>query len=139
MGMYTEIRVSCTVRADGDALEALKLMFAWDDAAAMDRWYEQHGGCDVAARLASHPLFRCERWLAIGHGMSAYFDTDPKSSMVQLENGTWRIESVSNLKNYDDEIEKFFDWLRPMVVGEPGQVIGSSQYEEADEPTEVRL
>lgn len=44
----------------------------------------------------------------------------------------------SSLKNYDGEIEAFFDWVTPHVVnsGAPGRVfIGYSLSEDATEPT----
>jgi quinol monooxygenase YgiN len=42
----------------------------------------------------------------------------------------------ANLKNYDDEIDKFFDWVAPHVrdSGAEKTFLGYSQYEENDEP-----
>lgn len=135
MGMYTEIKVDCIVRpVDQVSLDALRIMFDWPGD------LDVHAG-DVPAGdiLPDAPLFRCARWHSIGRCGSAYFDAEPSSKMEDLGDGTWRITSISNLKNYDDEIGKFFDWLRPMVVGTAGQVIGHQWYEQERHPTEVRL
>jgi hypothetical protein len=132
MGMYTEIKVECDVRADGNALTALRIMF--------DPTYNPSDTVKSSVAFNLHNrFFTCPRWTQIGNMSSAYFDTPCKSSIVAADDGVWRIRSVSNLKNYDGEIDKFFDWLRPLVVGEPGQVIGHQQYETEDEPTLVRL
>ena len=47
--------------------------------------------------------------------------------------------SRSDLKNYDREIELFFDWLRPLTCALPGDCIGWQWYEEHDEPTLVKM
>lgn len=44
-----------------------------------------------------------------------------------------------HLKNYDDEIDKFFDWLNPYIEGIPGQCIGYKWHEYDDAPTLVYL
>lgn len=136
MGMYTEIKVECDVRADGDALTALQIMFAGLDSREINIG-------DLVHRLGAR-LFHCDRWSCIGNMSSAYFTTSKRaeSSLEPVSEGVWRIRSISNLKNYDDEITHFFNWLRPMVVGEPGQVIGHRWYEEEQDdapPTLVTL
>lgn len=131
MGMYTEIRVECDVRADGDALTVLRILFDGADEESVD--------LKAIAFNLHHKLFMCDRWAQIGRMGSAYFDTEPSSSLTSLGDGAWRIKSISNIKNYDNEITLFFDWLRPMIIGNKGDVIGHSQYESDDEPTIVRL
>jgi transposase InsO family protein len=39
------------------------------------------------------------------------------------------------LKNYDNEIKHFIDWLTPYIDQEDGECIGWSWYEEDDKPT----
>jgi hypothetical protein len=139
MGMYTEIKVECDVRADGDVLTALQIMFGDLDDSAVDLG-------DLGHRIGAR-LFHCDRWTMIGRCGSAYFDAEPSSSLERVANtagmsgddDVWRIRSISNLKNYDGEIGHFFAWLRPMVVGKSGQVIGHEWYEEDEEPTPVVL
>lgn len=51
----------------------------------------------------------------------------------------WSLVSYSSFKNYDGEVEAFFDWLKPFVDDEPGTLIGYHRYEEYEEPTLVYL
>ena len=44
-----------------------------------------------------------------------------------------------NIKNYNNEIEEFFEWLMPYIDGEEGDFIGYSRYEETKELTLVYL
>ena len=51
----------------------------------------------------------------------------------------WSLLGKGDLKNYEDEIKHFFDWIKPWVDGWPGDFIGYHRYEEAQEPTLVFL
>ena len=44
-----------------------------------------------------------------------------------------------DLKNYENEIEFFFDWLMPWIDGCPGDFVGYHRYEEDQVPTLVFL
>ena len=51
----------------------------------------------------------------------------------------WSLLGKGDLKNYEDEIEHFFNWIMPWVEGWPGDFIGYHRYEEAQKPTLVFL
>jgi hypothetical protein len=51
----------------------------------------------------------------------------------------WSLLGKGDLKNYEDEIEHFFNWITPWVEGWPGDFIGYHRYEEAQKPTLVFL
>ncbi len=123
MGMYTEcfVRVEIEENTPPDVIEILRWMFDQDS-----------GPCPES--LPDHPFFACDRWAAIGHSGSFYHQPRPTSSMW-LDQGKWYICSRSDLKNYDDEISKFFDWLQPYAEATPGDFIGYSLYEEDQTPT----
>lgn len=80
--------------------------------------------------IPDHPFFRCTRWDAIGSGWSFYH---APFSLSKMEKGY--IFSRSDIKNYDDEIRHFLDWLRPYIAPVVGRCIGWTWYEEADQPT----
>jgi hypothetical protein len=123
MGMYTEIYISCKIAEDipSDALDVLKHLF---------------GGEKEPDQIPNHPLFKKDRWSMIGRCASFYFVPDATSKMWREEmNGAYYITSRSDLKNYDGEIEAFFDWVMPYVDENEGQFIGYSRYEETDLPT----
>lgn len=51
----------------------------------------------------------------------------------------WSLLGKGDIKNYDGEIKKFFEWIIPYVDGYPGEFIGYSRYEEELKPTLVFL
>lgn len=83
-----------------------------------------------------HPLFSKPRVQNLFRGWSAYF---PGANHFEAEIETYGpsiaryISFRANLKNYDGEIEAFFDWVRPHVMSEG--FIGYSLYEEDRVPT----
>lgn len=118
MGMYTEV----FFRAEVDK-EAYFIM--------------REASVGVTFERQPHPLFTKPRFSQLFRGGSAYF---PAANHFKSEADPWAshppIRSVSfraNLKNYDGEIQAFFDWVRPHCVTEG--FIGYSLYEEADMPT----
>jgi hypothetical protein len=51
----------------------------------------------------------------------------------------WSLLGKGDIKNYEGEIEKFFEWIIPYVDGYPGDFIGYSRYEEDLKPTLIYL
>jgi hypothetical protein len=43
------------------------------------------------------------------------------------------------LKNYNNEIDKFIDWLKPYLKNEKGTIIGWKWYEEDMSPTVIEM
>lgn len=124
MGMYTEILVRAELPADTDrvVLGALEAMI---------------GREDVPTVLPDHPLFSCHRWSSLGTCTSAYH---PVISSSYLTASPWGADRLAlfmhaSLKNYDNEIELFFDWIDPYLANDPGDFIGYSLYEEDETPT----
>ena len=70
--------------------------------------------CYYGIALPEHPLFKCERWPSI-FSRSGFLNEAP--SFIRLPSGYYRITLRSVLKNYDDEIEKFVDWISPFIAG----------------------
>lgn len=121
MGMYTEIsfRANLIEKVPEQVTDVLKIIV--------------YGGDDLPKEgLPGHELFRCERWKALGHHGSYYFPNAGRSE-VYLPQYRWETVTVAlhgNLKNYDQEIEKFFDWIDPYVAEPEGTFLGYSLYEE---------
>ena len=113
MGMYTEIHVSGIVKAGTKAAEVIVFLF---------------GSSGKPTRLPDHPFFKCSRWDSIGASASCYLSP---IALKGVSNSPVyddiRFHSVSNLKNYDNEIEKFFSWLRSEKISH----YGHSRYEES--------
>jgi len=120
MGMYTELVISTRVKDDPGAIEILKFMT---------------GRGELPPTLPEHPLFTTARWKFMLTCSSYYF---VPRSMTRFEfddiGKYWCFISRSDFKNYDDEVAKFVDWLRPYLP-DRDEMIGYYRYEEADEPT----
>lgn len=116
MGMYTELILKTEVKPDipDEAEQVLQLLF--NDGPG-------------PTTLPDHPFFKSERWQMIG-ACSSYYHI-PWSTSRYAEG---YIFSRSDLKNYDSEISKFLDWVRPYLDTLPGDCIGWSWYEEDLKP-----
>jgi hypothetical protein len=124
MGMYTEVFLRAALRADvpAEAMTAIECIVG------------------LKARegeiLPDHPLFACPRWEQLGSSGSYYFPDGAESSISYDElRGGKSLVVHGNIKNYDDEIAKLFDWIDPYLNGSEGDFIGFELYEEDTEPT----
>ena len=89
---------------------------------------------DTPAELPAHPFFYCERWRSIGRSSSYYHHPEVINSFITNHGYLF---SRSDLKNYDNEIEKFIDWIMPYVNEETGKCIGWTWYEDNLSPTMI--
>lgn len=124
MGMYTEIFVRATVTSDNPQVRNI-IFGLFDEDATLPPNNE----------LPQHPFFHKLRWQMIGCCSSFYHQPSATSRVFRTPSGISQdlyVCSRSDLKNYGEEIEAFFDWLAPYV--EPG-FIGYSLYEEDTIPT----
>ena len=109
MGMFTECLVKIKLKDDtpSGVIDILRHLF--------------HTG-DEVPQLPNHSFFKCERWRLTG----------------LCSNGVYypyNISSTFEIRNYENEIEHFFDWVMPYVRDEEGKCIGYSWHEEALVPT----
>lgn len=129
--MYTELIFGAaidTTRLTDVDLKALEYLFKpeidWDD---------------VPQELPDHPFFKCDRWGAITRCSSCYFAVIQNPSIYHIDSIPKRLElsSRANLKNYDNEIEKFLDWIHPHIEQGSGDrdFYAIVCYEEQDKPT----
>lgn len=127
MGMYTAIHFNSklNVTKDSDTAKMLKYML---------------GERKTRPRLPDHPLFKTDRWQIMLRCDSYYFDEDTHSTLRWDEiSEAYYLCIRSNLKNYDDEIEKFIDWIMPHCgkYKEDGDFLGFYRYEEDETPTPI--
>lgn len=86
--------------------------------------------------LPEHPLFQTERWRLLFTGSSAYFDTEPYASLTSSDTH-YHLKTCANFKNYDGEIDLFWDFITPYIDEIPGAYLGHKFYEENEAPTNV--
>lgn len=120
MGMYTEIYARGTLKKDTpqEVVDLLRCMIDFD-APRPDP-------------LPEHDLFKCHRWDVLGCGGSAYFPATVSHIEKDGFSHNWAFLFHANLKNYDGEIEKFFDWIDQYVEGGEGDYLGYHLYEETE-------
>ena len=125
MGMYTEVIFGAGLKEGlpETIVSAIKKMIA---------------GEDLGESAPDHPFFRAERtWLLRSSG-SHYFPgtVEPKFWFDDIAN-QWCLYFRTNIKNYDSEIEKFLDWIKPYIKDGVGErnFYAVVTYEEASEPT----
>lgn len=124
MGMYTEMFVKVTLKEDvpDEVVQLLEGMV---------------GYAEYPVILPDHPLFSKPRWGAL-LTCSSYYHQPFATTSFKYEDiaRQWFLCSRSDLKNYDGEIEAFFDWILPYVEKLADKTfIGYSLYEEDSEPT----
>lgn len=131
MGMYTEIYINCK----------LKKNLPYDVKNILNYIFVERVPLYVFEKtnnLPNHPFFSCERWMLIGSGSSHYFIPFTTSNFLFNKIAeSYFLTFRSDLKNYDQEIEQFFDWIMPYVDEPEGQFIGYHRYEEELLPTLV--
>lgn len=119
MGMYTEIYI-CSELKEETPIDIFKYLFS--DGKEPDI-------------LPEHPFFKCDRWRIIGKCSSHYHVPYSTNDLRYDETAKqYFLVSRSDLKNYDYEIEQFFDWAMPFFRKYEGGFIGYSRYKESDEP-----
>jgi hypothetical protein len=125
VGMYTEFFIKCRISGDApeNVIGILTNLFTEEE---------------VIYTVPDHPFFKCERWHYIGNGGSHYFSPNSNSSFVynQIAN-CFFLCSRSDFKNYDNEIGKFLDWIKPHIDDNVGTFIGYSHYEEDPKPRAI--
>jgi len=99
--MYTELIFGAELKKEtpNEVIEALKYMLG-----------------EVKEKPNNFPLpdGRCE-WLF--QGGSYYFAINESVNKMWLDeiDNCWHISTRSNIKNYEDEIETFLEWIKPHI------------------------
>lgn len=129
MGMYTEYHLRFELVNNPNVREFFQSWLTWDV-----------GGYGIEVpdtEEFKHEFFQCERWMWLPYSSSFYFPQGGKSGSYT----PWGIDDhfdvtlTGSIKNYDFEIEKFIDWVKPYVYGHG--FMGYHLYEEDTEPTLV--
>lgn len=123
MGMYTKLNVKIELddnHPDYDKAVAILCHMLYFDNCHIHE-YTTH---------FKHELFKTRRWEGMMHSSSAYFGVHDPS---YLKDGT--IYADFDMKNYDQEIEKFLDWIYPLSRSRG--VVGTYRYEESEVDSQV--
>jgi hypothetical protein len=101
MGSYTQLAIDMVLKhgVSQQARRTLDVMLGYSTP---------------ASALPEHPLFHCQRWTVMLCCGSAYFAEEEGRQLVHI-GGVTRLICLSSFKDYDNEVEKFFDWITPFV------------------------
>ena len=121
MGMYTEFYVCARVLNKPEIVASLQTMLS---------------GAPSDSVSETHSLFSTPRWRWL-FSCSSYYFVPRSTHLFDYDDigKYWVLIVRSDLKNYDGEIEKFFDWIRPHLEADENVMIGYSRYEKSREPT----
>lgn len=125
MGMYTELFLSVQIKPDDEqVIEIIEYMI---------------GETSEKPATPDHPFFATDRWHFMLRSSSHYF-VPMAVSRFALNSITknWLLVNRSDFKNYSGEVELLMDWLDHHIDAMPGEMLGYSRYEEADDPTILR-
>lgn len=126
MGMYTELNVSFELDYSKFDEYSDILRFMTGDL-AIER---------NTLVVPDHDLFKTGRWEHMLCSSSYYFAGETHSEFhVEEDFKLATLTSLSSLKNYSDEIEKFCDWISQYVQNSSVVFAGYKRYEEDLEPT----
>lgn len=128
MGMYTELHFNTELREDvpKNVVEVLEYMM---HLRKMKRF-----------EIPDHPLFKTDRWERMFIQDSYCFKADTHSTLRFDDIANAYILCIRcNLKNYDNEIEWFVNWVMPYLGEDDGDFLGFHRYEETEEPTLIYM
>lgn len=85
--------------------------------------------------LPEHNFFQCERWHVLFVSNSYYF-SGITNSIFKYDDipKTYFLTVRSNLKNYDNEIRKFLNWIEPYIYDGKDSFLGYWRGEESEKP-----
>lgn len=121
MGMYTQLVMGCEIKPEKypEIKDVLNYMV--------------YGG-DEPKEIPNHPLFMTERWAVMLRCDSFYFDMITHSE-IEVSDAFVFLSIVTNLKNYNNEIEHFLNWIMPYLDNPIYEFLGFTRYEEDNDPT----
>ena len=120
MGRYTELVLGVELMSEPIVIDTLKRML--------------DNNAENKVVTIDHPLFSTTRWAWMLLCDSYYFDGQTDSKLVyDTLNKSYYLNVRCNLKNYDNEIEQFLDWLCPYI--ETKGFLGYSRCEYDNDPT----
>lgn len=120
MGMYTELNIGVDLAPStpDNVIKILDYML---------------GDEEVDVDTPDHPLFQTEGWRYMLRSDSYYFAGRTDSSITRdAITKCYHLNVRCNLKNYDEEISKFLDFICPYLDGYG--FIGYTRYEECELP-----
>lgn len=124
MGIYTELYLCCSLKEDApkSVIDAIEWMLAGEHNTPepyIEHQLFQKANAQFMLRTGSYSFVS---------GATHFFKKSRTSSQYTLI-------VRCDLKNYEEEIEDFIDWLTPYIDAKDGDHLGHKRYEEDGLPT----
>ena len=135
MGYYTELKFKAKLKQDtpDNVVSILKRVINERDLGHDKVFFKSE---DVFKPEIDHPFFKCERWYMLF--LSTNSDDQKQGGKFYEENGRWVLDLHTEFKNYDSEIDHFFEWIKPFIVGrKKKQYVGYYRGEYAEAQTNL--
>jgi len=129
MGMYTELVIKAEIMQHLPYNVGIILDYLFNPNTEIDI-YDEDMKIKSDIKLPNHHFFSCSNWDAIGRCSFCYHIPERQSFF----DGDY-LFSRSDLKDYDNEIEQFINWITPYLDEPEGKFIGWIWYEEWAKPT----
>lgn len=114
MGMYTEVFVNADLK-NGTPKSVINVLLAM---------------CEKRSDSPALKGITFRRGYMFNNGSYYTPYTECHSLTFDCGTGRWSIIAKGDIKNYENEIEQFFEWIMPHVDAEEGEMIGYVRYEE---------
>lgn len=129
MGMYTEIIFGARLKKDTpiSVIQTIKELIKITHSPKIN-----------FTNQPEHPFFDCPRtWLLQSGGSYCFSGTVSPKFIYDNIRASWSLHFRTNIKNYDAEIEKFLDWIKPYIESGSGSrnFYAIVTYEEYETPT----
>lgn len=125
MGMYTSFGLGVALKSDTPK----SIIYVLQSMCGMGNFEEVYV-------LSDNPLFKTERWKYMLQGATYYSPIKGSSYITQKPyTRVYDLSVISDLKNYDDEIDHFLKWIEPYVLLNHKEWVGWYKYEERVYPT----
>ena len=122
MGMYTELVMACELpnNTPENTINIIQYML---------------GNIEEKPEIEDNPLFDTSRWTYMLNSSSYYFIKSRSNSYLRYDEiaKQYILSIWCNLKNYDEEIDKFLNWIVNYTTSYG--FVGYTRYEEFDNPT----
>lgn len=133
MGMYTALFFDAELKQStpDSVIQTLQYMLE-------DNNLKTSGRYPQPIHIPDHPLFIDTCWKYMLNSGSAYFPFKVSSKLYTTWYlSTWYLNIKTSFKNYNDEVNKFVEWIMPYVVAKPGDFLGYYRYETEQHVTEI--
>ena len=119
MGDYTRLTVGVSLKPDlpVGVVEVLKYLTTVDGDICLD-----------GLGVKDDPFFSSPNWATIFYVCCVYLPATVKPWFDQQPD-CCRLVASGSFKNYDDEAEKFLNWLRPYMLGTMGDEVAYTEFD----------